>query len=110
MIKVSTKILTKMKMMTGDIYQHIEKRGSMTEAQRRFVSLEKQKEEVKKFYENLSEAIVAVQKEVGLNGLFQDDEGTVYKIIEPDGKYVPFDKISYLRTRRLSEELSLIHI
>lgn len=78
----------------------------MTDAQKRFISLEKQKEEIKKFFENLSEAIVAVQKEVGTNGYFQDEEGTVYKIVEPDGKYVPFEKLSYLRTRRLNEDRS----
>lgn len=38
--------------------------------------------------------------------MFQDDEGTVYKVIEPDGKYVAYDKISYLRTRRITEERS----
>lgn len=80
--------------------------SQMTEAQRKFVSLEKRKEEIKKFHEELAEAIVAVQNEVGLEGMFQDDEGTVYKIVEPDGKYVVFDKVSYLRTRRLSEERS----
>ena len=78
----------------------------MTDAQKRFISLEKQKEQVKKFFESLSEAIAEVQKEVGTNGYFQDEEGTVYKIVEPDGKYVPFEKLSYLRTRRLSEERS----
>jgi len=78
----------------------------MTDAQKKFISLEKQKEQVKKFFEELSEAIAAVQKEVGTNGYFQDEEGTVYKIVEPDGKYVPFEKLSYLRTRRLSEERS----
>jgi hypothetical protein len=78
----------------------------MTDAQKKFVSLEKQKEQVKKFFEELSEAVAAVQKEVGTNGYFQDEEGTVYKIVEPDGKYVPFEKLSYLRTRRLAEERS----
>lgn len=78
----------------------------MTEAQKKFVNLEKRKEEIKKFYEELSEAITAVQSEVGIGGLFQDEEGTVYKIVEPDGKYVQFDKVSYLRTRRLSEDRS----
>jgi hypothetical protein len=78
----------------------------MTDAQKKFVSLEKQKEQVKKFFEELSEAVAAVQKEVGTNGYFQDEEGTVYKIVEPDGKYVPFEKLSYLRTRRLVEERS----
>ena len=78
----------------------------MTEVQKKFVKLEKQKEEVKKFFEELSDTITELQKEVGLNGMFQDDEGTVYKIVEPDGKYIQFDKVSYLRTRRLNEERS----
>lgn len=78
----------------------------LTENQKRFVALEKQKEEVKRFFENLNETIAAVKAEVGLNGMFQDEEGTVYKIVEPDGKYVPFEKLSYLRTRRLTEERS----
>ena len=76
----------------------------MTEAQKRFVALEKQKEEVKKFFENLKEATEAVKAEIGLNGYFQDGEGTVYKIVEPEGKFVTFDKISYVRTRRPHEQ------
>jgi hypothetical protein len=78
----------------------------MTEVQKKFVSLEKQKEEIKKFFEELSDTMAELQKEIGLNGMFQDNEGTVYKIVEPDGKYVQFDKVSYLRTRRLHEERS----
>lgn len=78
----------------------------MTENQKKFVSLEKRKEEFKLFQEELAQAIEAVKAEVGLNGMFQDEEGTVYKIVEPDGKYIYFDKLSYLRTRRLSEERS----
>ncbi len=78
----------------------------MTPAQTKFVSLEKKKEEVKRFFEELNEVVAQVAKEVGVNGYFQDEEGTVYKIVEPDGKYVPFEKLSYLRTRRLSEERS----
>lgn len=49
-------------------------------------------------------AIEAVKAEVGLNGYFQDEEGTVYKIVEPEGKFVTYDKISYVRTRRLTEK------
>jgi hypothetical protein len=76
----------------------------VTENQKKFVQLEKQKEQVKKFFETLSEAVKAVQEEVGINGFFQDEEGTVYKIVEPEGKYVTFDKISYVRTRRMDEK------
>lgn len=76
----------------------------MTESQKRFVELEKKKNEVKKFFEDLNEAVAAVSKEVGINGMFQDEEGTVYKIVVPDGKFVHFEHISYVRTRRIDEK------
>lgn len=78
----------------------------MTKAQARFVQLEKQKDAVKKFHEEFSEAIQEVQKEVGLNGMFQDQDGTVYKIVKPNGRWVDYEDSSYLRTRRLDEEKS----
>jgi hypothetical protein len=76
----------------------------MTESQKLFVSLEKQKDEVKKYFEKLNESIAAVQAEIGINGMFQDEEGTVYKIVVPDGKFVHFDHVSYVRTRRVDEK------
>ncbi len=78
----------------------------MTENQKKLVSLEKRKEEFKLFQEEFAQTLEAVKAEVGLNGMFQDDEGTVYKIVEPDGKYIYFDKLSYLRTRRITEDRS----
>lgn len=68
-----------------------------------FVALEKKKEEVKKYFEELQTAILAVEAEVGINGMFQDEQGTVYKIVIPEGRYVAFDKIGYERTRRVGE-------
>lgn len=76
----------------------------MTEKQRRLVELDKKKEEIKKFFEELGEAVKAVAEEVGVNGFFQDDEGTVYKIVIPEGKFVYFDPVSYVRTRRSGEK------
>ncbi len=76
----------------------------MTEAQKRFVALEKQKEAVKKYFEDLANAVSEVQKEVGTNGYFQDEEGTVYKIVVPEGKFVHFEQLSYVRTRRIDEK------
>ena len=76
----------------------------MTDAQRKFVELEKQKEQIKQYFENLRLSVESVAKEVGINGYFQDDEGTVYKIVEPEGKFVTFEKISYVRTRRMDEK------
>jgi len=76
----------------------------MTEAQTKFVELERKKEEIKKYFEELNAACEAVSKEIGINGYFQDPEGTVYKIVVPEGKFVYYDKISYVRTRRIHEE------
>ena len=76
----------------------------MTEKQTRFVNLEKKKEEVKKFFEELNLALQEVASEIGVGSYFQDNEGTVYKVTEPDGKFVHYEKISYVRTRRLNEK------
>ena len=76
----------------------------MTPTQMKFVALEKRKEEVKKYFDELKSAISEVASEVGVGGFFQDSEGTVYRIVEPEGKFVTFEKISYVRTRRLDEK------
>lgn len=76
----------------------------MTDAQVRFVQLEKKKEEIKKYFEQLEQATQDVAKEIGVGGLFQDVEGTVYKIVIPEGRFVHFDKIGYQRTRRSGEK------
>ena len=76
----------------------------MTDAQRRFVELERKKEDVKKYFDELNLATEALSKEVGVNGFFQDDQGIVYKVVIPEGKFVYFEKISYVRTRRAHEK------
>jgi hypothetical protein len=75
----------------------------MTEAQKKFVELERKKEEVKKYFDELNAACLAVSKEVGINGYFQDDHGIVYKVVVPEGKFVHFEQISYKRTKRPHE-------
>lgn len=76
----------------------------MTSAQQKFVELEKQKEEVKKFYEDLKGALEDVIKEIGVDAYFQDQDGVVYKTIVPEGKWVQFETHSYIRTRREHEK------
>ncbi len=76
----------------------------MTEAQAKFVALERKKEDIKKFFDELNAACEAVVKEVGVNGYFQDDQGIVYKVVVPEGKFVHFEKFSYVRTRRPHEK------
>ena len=76
----------------------------LTAAQVKFIELEKQKEHVKAYFEDLHNATVAVAAEVGLNGYFQDQEGTVYKIVVPEGRFVKFEQLGYERTRRTGEK------
>ena len=76
----------------------------MTEAQRKFIELERKKEEVKRFFDELTAATEALVKEQGVNSYFQDDHGIVYKLVVPEGKFVHFDKFSYIRTRRAHEK------
>lgn len=75
----------------------------MTDAQKRFVELERKKDEIKKYYEEFEAALKALIDEQGLNSFFQDDEGVVYKLVECDGRFVKFDKFTYNRTRRTGE-------
>lgn len=76
----------------------------MTPSQLKLVQLERKKEQVKKYFDELSEAVKAVADEIGIGGYFQDEEGVVYKIVEPEGKFVHFEKISYVRTKRPHEK------
>jgi len=76
----------------------------MTYCQLKLVELDKRKDEVKKFFEELSQAVKDVESEIGVNGTFQDNEGIVYKITIPEGKFVHFEPLSYVRTKRPHEK------
>jgi hypothetical protein len=75
----------------------------MTTAIQRFIELERKKSEVKKFFDELKSATEELAKEIGIGGFFQDDEGIVYSIVEPEGRYVNYEKVSYVRTKRPGE-------
>ncbi len=76
----------------------------MTETQKKFVELERKKEEIKKYFDELSEATKALAGEIGIGSYFQDDQGIVYKVVVPEGKFVYFEPISYVRTKRPHEK------
>lgn len=75
----------------------------MTEAQKKFVELDKKKAEYKQFMEEYTDAVQQLKDEMGLTGHFQDYEGTVYQVEECPGKFVYFDKYEVKRTRRDGE-------
>lgn len=76
----------------------------MTDKQKRFIELERRKDEIKKYYEDLETALTELVAEQGINSYFQDDQGIVYKLIECEGRWVKFDKFGYTRTKRAGEE------
>lgn len=76
----------------------------MNQAIQRFIELERKKEEVKKYFEELQSALESVVAEIGVGTYFQDPtDGTVYKTTIPEGRFVHFDKYGYLRTKREGE-------
>lgn len=76
----------------------------MTPVIQKFLELERKKADIRQYFNELKEATEAVSKEIGVGGHFQDAEGVVYQIVIPPGRFVPFDQIGYVRTRRLSAE------
>ena len=65
----------------------------LTEAQQKFIELDKKKDEVGKFLAEYKAASEAVFNECPANNsaYFQDAEGIVYKPTIPEGKYIHFE-------------------
>jgi hypothetical protein len=78
--------------------------SKLTDAQRRLVELDLKKKEIEEFYEQLDQAVRDVESEIGLNGFFQSDDGTVYQIVKPTGTFISYKDISFIRTKRDGEE------
>ena len=70
------------------------------EAIKRLLELDEQKAEIKKYYEDLKEAI----ETLGVGTHFQSDEGQVFLIEEQTGKFVNFDRLKYIRTKKADEK------
>jgi hypothetical protein len=77
---------------------------NLTDAQRRFIELDKKKAEYKKFIEDYNQSVQDLIKEVGVGAHWQDQEGTVYQTSQCDGRWVHFDRFEVNRTRRAGEK------
>ena len=77
---------------------------NLSETQRKFIELDRQKAAFKKFQEDYAQAVADLIKEVGVGAHFQDDQGTVYQTATCDGKWIHFDKFEVNRTRRAGEK------
>lgn len=73
---------------------------SLTEAQARFVELERRrKSEIKEFYEQYDQAIADVEAEIGMDGHFQDQAGVVHKVVVPKGTFTAYKHVGIASTR-----------
>jgi len=76
----------------------------LTPTQLKLIELDKKKEEVKKYYEELAQTLEELVKQNGLNSMFMDQDGIVYKVIKPEGRFIPYENHAYVRTKRSGEE------
>lgn len=65
--------------------------------------LDRRKDEVKKFFEDYKSTVEAIVSIAGVNHAFQDPQGTVYQLVELDGKWVNFERYGVERTKRPGE-------
>jgi len=98
--------------MTPEAYQQMEQpmnestqtATSISSIQLNFIDLDKRfQSEIKPFLDAYKAAKEAVALEVGIDGHFQDSEGTVYQAVVPEGRFVAFDRYAVKRTRREGE-------
>lgn len=75
----------------------------LTEAQRRFVELDRRKVEYKQFLEDLKSATEALVAESGVGTFFQDEQGIVYQTAEATRRFVYYERYTVNRTRREGE-------
>lgn len=83
----------------------------MTDNQKKLVELDKKKEEIRAYYDELTETIKALSDEMGVDGMFQDEEsGIVYQIVKPEGTFIQYKEIDYIRTKREGERSGALSI
>ena len=84
--------------------------SQLTKAQKRLIELDNQKEAIKAYHEEYKTVIAEVAAESmdsnHFHGIMFQDPLTslVYEVVEPDGKYVYFEKLSLNRTKKDDEK------
>lgn len=76
----------------------------MNDTQAKLVQLVSQLEDLKGQMKNVNLQMEEVLGQLGVDSMFQDPEGTVYKVVVPTGTFISFKKIDYARTRRGEEK------
>ena len=77
----------------------------LTPQQEKFLELSEKYEELKKQMKEIKPELQALMTEIGVGSYFQNPaNNVVFKIIEPQGTFISFDKISYDRTKKEDEK------
>lgn len=87
----------------GEISKMATETRSLTDAEQRFIELDRQKAIHRQFFKDLNAAAEAVEVESGLDHAFQDDQGIVYQVVKPSGVYVEYRSSEIHHTRREGE-------
>jgi len=70
------------------------------EAAKKLIELDNKKAEIKQYYEDLAETLEAL----GAEAHFKSPDGLVFLVEEADGRYVKFEKLRYIRTKKDDEK------
>lgn len=95
----------KLKMAEGPLFRVTiqEMEPEPTDPRETLAMLDAGKEDVEQYYAKLDETLAALKEAVGVGGYFQAEDGIVYKLVEPEGHFVKYRKLSYVRTKREGE-------
>jgi uncharacterized coiled-coil DUF342 family protein len=76
----------------------------LTDQQKKFIEVTKELELLKEKRKEIGSQLEELANQIGVGSSFQDPEDrTVFEIVVPEGRYMYFDKIDYVRTRREGE-------
>lgn len=82
----------------------LEPQDDVLEACRHLVLLDRERQAHKDYFEAHRQAVAKVVELVGDAFHFQDEQGVVYRFVEPEGTFVKFEKLALERTRRPNEK------
>lgn len=69
----------------------------------KLILLDKLKAEVDAYYDTLAETLAELEFKVGVGGYFKGEGDTVYKLVVPEGHFVKYKPLAYLRTKQDGE-------
>jgi hypothetical protein len=87
-----------------------ETRSNLSLAQQRLIALDLRKPEIEAYYEQLESTLDEVAKEIGINGYFRALDGIVYKITIPEGHFVSYKRLAFVRTKREGERAGSLSV